>query len=236
MNIHKATLSKEVNGTYYAVFPKTSSDMVIYSGSTTVEDKIVELENSIANQTTRVSNLVNGANPGTNEVTDARVTMSTNTASSTLKDRIDTDYKALVRRIESLERGYVYEDLTTTSGSDTITSNDGTEIWTVSPLATVIEQQMSTVFATFRQEIRDSINGAQIDENSIEEIVSVLVNQAITKAAIATPPTKPFDFLSRSLLVNTRIIIGKNATTESIVPKLFHNQNFVLFASEAGSI
>ncbi|MBR4633759.1 hypothetical protein IKO50_02070 [bacterium] len=53
---------------------------------------------------------------------------------------------------------------------------------------------------------------------------------------IATVPTIPLDFLSKSLSVNINIIIGRNAITDSIVHKLFHNQNFVLFFSEAGSI
>jgi len=49
-------------------------------------------------------------------------------------------------------------------------------------------------------------------------------------------PTNHLDLLSRSLSVNINIIIGRNAITDNIVHKLFHNQNFVLFFSEAGSI
>lgn len=182
MNIHKATLSKQVDGTHYAVYPKTSADMVIYDASNTVADKIVALENSIANSDARVSNLVNGANPPSNEVTDARVAFSDSTAKSTLKDRIDVDYKALERRIHCLENGYIYDGIADSNTNLTLTDSNGVDILAVSPLGTIIEQQLSTVFASFRQEIRDTVNGMEIDDTTITANIMALVDDAIYNA------------------------------------------------------
>ena len=53
---------------------------------------------------------------------------------------------------------------------------------------------------------------------------------------MATTDTIALSFLSKSLFSRTKIINGKKARTDSIVPRLLIIQNLVLFFSEAGSI
>jgi len=180
MNIEKATLSKKVDGAYYAIHPKTSADMVMYDLVNTVADKIDELELAIANSDARVSNLINSAEHGDDEVVDARVAKSDSITKTTLKDRIDDDYKALERRIYSLEQGYIYDGIADSESGETIIGADGSEVYAVIPLGSLIELQMSAKFASITQEIQDAIAGIIIptnndtpeepsDENSPEE-------------------------------------------------------------------
>ena len=165
MNIEKATLSKKVDGAYHAIHPKTSADMVIYDSVYSVADKIEELESAIANSDARVSNLINSAEHGEDEVVDARVAKSDSLTKTTLKDRIDADYKALERRIYSLEQGYIYDGIADSESAETITGADGTEIYAVIPLGSLIELQMSSRFAMVTQEIKDAIAGIVFPTN-----------------------------------------------------------------------
>lgn len=163
VDISKATLSKEVDGVIYAIYPKSSADMIIYDANNSVEDKITALESSISNTDARISNLINGGNSSTSEVVDARVAISDNVTYSTLKDRIDADYKALERRIRSLEQGFVFNGLGTNDNYSVI-SSDGTEYYLCEPY-----------FNTLRNYFYTEIS------NNILDNIETYIDTALTK-------------------------------------------------------
>ena len=75
----KATLAKEVNNTIEYIYPKTSADLVEYSSSQTVEQKIQSIDSTISTIDARITNLSsttvsgNVATDATLEVTDIRL-------------------------------------------------------------------------------------------------------------------------------------------------------------------
>lgn len=75
----KATLAKEVNNTIEYIYPKTSADLVEYSSSQTVEQKIQSIDSTISTMDARITNLSsttvsgNVATDATLEVTDIRL-------------------------------------------------------------------------------------------------------------------------------------------------------------------
>ena len=101
MAINKATLAKEVDGKIEYIYPKTTADMVEYTSSQTVKDKLDALTTEDARIDGRISNIVTNAGTNNTEIVDARVAASDGAAKTTLKDRIDTDYNQLSSEIEN---------------------------------------------------------------------------------------------------------------------------------------
>ena len=101
MAINKATLAKEIDGKIEYIYPKTTSDMVEYTPSQTVKEKLdnLTLEDTRINE--RIDNIVVSGGDSSLEVVDARIAKSDGVAKTSLRSRIDTDYNYLTNSIEN---------------------------------------------------------------------------------------------------------------------------------------
>ena len=86
-NIRKALLVREVDGVKYRVYPKTSSDIVVF-GDTTVEKALTELANSLLNYATTES--VNASIKASCEELYNRIIGITEEDGTTISEAYDT--------------------------------------------------------------------------------------------------------------------------------------------------
>jgi len=101
MAINKATLAKEIDGKIEYVYPKTTSDMVEYTPSQTVKEKLDNLTLEDIRINERIDNIVVSGGDSSLEVVDARIAKSDGVAKTSLRSRIDTDYNYLINGIEN---------------------------------------------------------------------------------------------------------------------------------------
>lgn len=144
MAINKGTLAKEVNGIVEYIYPKTASDIVEYTSTQSVKDKLDSLDTSTSNLSTNINNKLDrslkGANNGLAELgNDGKVPLSQ--LPSSVDDVIEGYYKnsnfykdSAGNTLITGETGKIYVDMTTNkiyrwSGNSYVIISDTQSKW-----------------------------------------------------------------------------------------------------------
>jgi hypothetical protein len=171
-SVNKATLAKEVDGVVEYIYPKTTADMVEYSDTQTVEDKLKSIDEDVVAVNKRVSTLATGISDGSlstsndaelidirNPNTDVVGTDVTyGSAGDAVRGQIGTLSDEIANTIGDLYKGYYYEEISVSGEVLATSTNEPIAIKIT--LSDLVADGLEAVTTKLTQRILDSTTGA----------------------------------------------------------------------------